>query len=296
MTVGDVSTRRTLFVGLSTLDVIHVVAAPPGRNEKVTATRQFVAAGGPAANAAVTFAALGGDPLLVTSVGVGPVADLIRGDLQRFGVVVKDVNSNSRRAGDAAVSAILLDRATGERSVVSMDGAATQVSAPVGQEPLFDDALAVLIDGHHPDLALWAAHTAKAANIPVILDAGRWRPVFADLLPLCDTVICSADFRVPGSADSQESADHVRQLGVMRVAVSRGPDSILWWEDDEHGSVEVPSVNAVDTLGAGDALHGAFAFAALDEGLSFADQLRAAAKVAALRCSILGPRSWLDAL
>ena len=70
-----------VFVGLATLDVIHRISGPPDVNEKVTATEQFVAAGGPAANAAVTFAALGGDAILVTALGDGPVADLIRSDL-----------------------------------------------------------------------------------------------------------------------------------------------------------------------------------------------------------------------
>ena len=53
-------TPTGVFVGLATLDVIHRITAPPAVNEKITARQQFVAAGGPATNAAVTFAALGG--------------------------------------------------------------------------------------------------------------------------------------------------------------------------------------------------------------------------------------------
>ncbi len=49
-----------LFVGLATLDVIHRIAEPPAVNEKITASGQFVSAGGPAANAAVTFAVSAG--------------------------------------------------------------------------------------------------------------------------------------------------------------------------------------------------------------------------------------------
>jgi sugar/nucleoside kinase (ribokinase family) len=60
--------RRTgLFVGLSTLDIVYRVAAPPGPDEKVQAAGQDLAAGGPATNAAVTFAALGGAATLGTS-------------------------------------------------------------------------------------------------------------------------------------------------------------------------------------------------------------------------------------
>ena len=64
MSTTDVRTNPAapvgVFVGLTVLDVVHRVTALPGRNEKITALSQFLAAGGPAANAAVIFAALGG--------------------------------------------------------------------------------------------------------------------------------------------------------------------------------------------------------------------------------------------
>ena len=63
-----------MFVGLTTLDVLHRVERSPGPNEKVTALRQDVAAGGPAANAAVVFAAMGGTARLITSMGSDPLA------------------------------------------------------------------------------------------------------------------------------------------------------------------------------------------------------------------------------
>src|SRR5690348_14407025 len=80
------SEPRGIFVGLATLDVIHRIDEPPAVNQKITATAQFVAAGGPAANAAVTFAALGGGAVLVTALGTEPVADLVRSDLIEHGV------------------------------------------------------------------------------------------------------------------------------------------------------------------------------------------------------------------
>src|SRR6201991_3371515 len=80
-----------VFVGLATLDVIHRITKAPAANQKITSASQFVAAGGPAANAAVTFAALGGCAVLVTALGDDPVADLIRADLAAYRVDVIDV-------------------------------------------------------------------------------------------------------------------------------------------------------------------------------------------------------------
>lgn len=285
-------TRRAVFVGLCTLDVVHRVDHLPGRNEKITATSQFVAAGGPATNAAVTFAGLGGRATLVTSIGEGLVSGAIREDLQRHGVEVLDVGVGQ----EPAVSAVALDARTGDRSVTSIDAAASRVVAPTGLDDVISGADVVMVDGHHPELALWAARTARTAAVRVVADAGRWRPVFADLLPLCADVICSADFRTPGASTSAAAAEALAAMGPVRTATSHGPEPITWWSDGRTGEVMVPEVVAVDTLGAGDVLHGAFTYYSVDEGLGFATQLAKAAAVAALRCSTLGPRAWLDDL
>ncbi len=87
---SDVSRPVGVFVGLATLDVIHRVSSPPASNQKITSNAQFVAAGGPAANAAVTFAALGGTAVLVTALGDDPVAALIKAELAECDVRVID--------------------------------------------------------------------------------------------------------------------------------------------------------------------------------------------------------------
>lgn len=81
---------RGLFVGLCTLDVIQLVDHAPGANEKLTAREQVVAAGGPAANAAVAFAHLGGAATLLTAIGRHPLGVAVAADLDRLGVTVVD--------------------------------------------------------------------------------------------------------------------------------------------------------------------------------------------------------------
>ncbi len=86
-----------VFVGLATLDVIHRVTRRPGPDEKVTALRQDIAAGGPAANAAVTYAALGGRARLVTALGTDRLAGVIGDELQTHRVEVVDVDVDATR-------------------------------------------------------------------------------------------------------------------------------------------------------------------------------------------------------
>jgi sugar/nucleoside kinase (ribokinase family) len=57
------------FIGLCTVDAAYVVDDFPLPNHKVSAQRQELTAGGPATNAAITFAFLGGAASLVSALG-----------------------------------------------------------------------------------------------------------------------------------------------------------------------------------------------------------------------------------
>ena len=309
---SDGGPRRALgvFVGLATLDVVHRVERLPGANEKVTALRQDVAAGGPAANAAVVFAALGGRARLVTTLGTDPVARLIRAELESRGVEVVDVTPAATTP--PAVSAVAVTHSSGDRAVTSMDAAAHDVAAPADLARHLAGAEVVLVDGHHAHLAVAAARAARGFASPaapqplIVLDAGRWRPGMAALLDDVDVAICAADFRAPGTGDAVASAVALLEGGVATVATTGGGDPVRWWRPTASGTVEngiiaVPQVTVVDTLGAGDAFHGAFAWFVIqrppdDDGTDVRRALDSAGRVAAFRCTLPGPRAWLDAL
>jgi sugar/nucleoside kinase (ribokinase family) len=155
----------------------------------------------------------------------------------------------------------------------------------VGVPPDLDltDADAVLVDGHHPALARFAARAAR----PLVVDAGSWRPVFADVLPHATVVACSAAFRPPGPALLDR---------VPHVAITDGPRPVRWRSGDRSGELAVPPVDAVDTAGAGDVFHGALAVAvARDPEIEdLPEALRYAVRIAGLRVAHRGPRTWID--
>ncbi|MDR7382208.1 PfkB family carbohydrate kinase [Promicromonospora iranensis] len=274
------------FAGLTTLDVIHRSAVRPGPNQKITAVRQDVSAGGPAANAAVTAATLGARALLISALGTGSVGSAARGDLERHGVEIHDTAEG--REIPLAVSAVLVDDATGDRSVVSPDATLTDgldvSSADLDALPRPD---VVLLDGHHPDLArsVLAYANALEPRPLIVLDAGRWRPVFADLMGAADVTARSADFRAP--------ADVARSPATV---ATHGAAPVTWCDDDgRRGATDVPTVDVRDTLGAGDAFHGALVVA-LAQGADLEAAVAEAVRVASLRVQYVGPRSWLENL
>ncbi len=299
-----------VFVGLATLDVIHRIAKAPAANQKITSTAQFVAAGGPAANAAVTFAGLGGDAILVTALGDDPVAGLIRADLAAYGVSVVDAAAGTTRT--VPVSAVAVVESTGDRSVVSLDAVNSDAVPPPGLGDIVADADVVLVDGHHPLMARTAAREAAARGTALVVDAGRWKPVMSELIQYTTDMVCSNDFRVPGADAPDSTAAALVRRGVRTVVTTHGGNPVRWWSDGASGSVPVEPVVVVDTLGAGDAFHGAYSYfstrleTGIERGIErgvergtekgIAERVDRSARVAALRCSVVGPRAWLSEL
>jgi sugar/nucleoside kinase (ribokinase family) len=263
------------------VDLVQRVADLPAPGEKVQSESVEIAAGGPAANAAVAVAALGAHARLSTVLGAHPLAQLASTDLSECGVEVVDVLPD--RTAPPPVSAVSVRTSDGERTVVSHN--AVGVSAPASVD--LADADVLLLDGHHPGLAMRAARRASALGIPVVLDAGSWKPVLADLLSYVDVCACSSAFRsdVP--------------LTNSVVIRTNGSDPVTWQAGSERGEVAVPAVDARDTVGAGDVWHGAFALAVgrLGRVPAAADlpaMIKFANRAAGVRVQHEGARAWVE--
>jgi sugar/nucleoside kinase (ribokinase family) len=286
-----------LCVGLATVDLVYRVDRIPGVDEKAQATGLEIAAGGPAANAAVTAAALGAAVTLVTAVGRHSLGELIRADLQAQGVRVIDAAAGSEQP--PPVSAVTVLETTGERTVVSRNAGGRAVGVPDGGLP---DADLTLVDGHHPALALAAARAARR----LLVDAGSWRPVFPEIFRYAEVVAASGDFRHP-DAETAAAGDlrhpdaagadaaTAAAIGAPAVVVTHGSRPVSWFSGGRSGRIPVPPVAAVDTVGAGDAFHGALAVA-MSRGDDLPDAVASAIRVAGVRVAHPGPRAWLRAL
>lgn len=281
-----------VFVGLSTLDIAYSVARYPDEDTKTQAQDQFLGAGGPAANAAVAFAGLSGrTPALITALGDHQLAHLIRHDLDEYGVALLDATPGARHR--PPVSSIVVATETGTRTIVSLDGSAITATFDPAQLGPLDDAAVLLVDGHYPELAFGFATAARKRGVPVVLDAGRWRESHARLLPLVDIAICSEAFAPPEvTGGTDELFDYLHARGVTSAALTRGGGAIPYSTAGERGTVEVAAAAVVDTLGAGDIMHGAFCHYHV-AGQSFPQALRSAADIATLACGYLGTRAWI---
>jgi sugar/nucleoside kinase (ribokinase family) len=286
--------------GLTTLDVVQTVTAVPRPDEKVVAYGLDVRFGGPAANAAATAVALGVRTRLVTAIGTGPVADLVRAGLAGAGVEVVDLAAGT--TATPPVSTVLVTRATGERAVASVNAVGMPDLGTAADRALadgvLDGATALLVDGHHLAAGVLLAAAARRRGVPVLLDGGSWKPGLGALLDQVDHAVLSADF----AADEHGGRDVLDVVAdrwpVRTVARSAGAgDVLLLGPDRERSTVTVPAVPAhevVDTLGAGDVLHGATA-AALARGVDLPDALRAGVRQATESVRHPGALGWAAA-
>jgi sugar/nucleoside kinase (ribokinase family) len=277
-----------LFVGLTTCDQVYRIEDFIERNHKHYATEFAIYAGGPATNAAVTYGALGGHPTLITAVGRNPLSKLIHSDILRFVPDMIDIMHNETIS--PPVATVLVSRSNGDRTIVTTMPETRHVRVPANLEGIVKKADSVLVDGFYMDVALQAAAHAKRLGKTVILDGGSWKPGMDGLLRLIDVAIVSERFVVPDKTDVLEA---VSEFGVRHGAITRGQRAITVKLPEGYCELPVEQISAVDTLAAGDVLHGAFSYF-WDQGDHFVDALRKASAVATFSCRFFGAREWVD--
>ncbi|WP_280414673.1 PfkB family carbohydrate kinase [Nocardia carnea] len=287
--------KTGLFAGISTVDIAYLVDSYPAEDTKTQALDQFIGAGGPATNAAVAYAALGGASTLVTAVGRHRLGDLIRNDLSAHGVRVVDVRAGSDH--QPPVSSIVVAESAATRTIVSLDGARIAVEYDHRLADRLTGVNVVLVDGHYPALAAGLCERAHSLGIPTVLDAGRFKDSHVALLPHIRSAICSAAFAPPGitPGDTDAVLAYLRTAGVENIAITNGSDPILGLTGGREFRIDIPEVRAVDTLGAGDILHGAFCYFT-STGHDFVRSLASASEVASFSCRFFGTREWCTRL
>lgn len=286
-----------LFAGLTTIDIAYLVNSYPSEDTKQRAVDQFMGAGGPAANAAVTYSSLAKrNATLITALGETPLAEIAHSDLSQHNVSISDIISNPEQKPSVSSIIVATDKET--RTIVSLDAHGIQTKIDDKPSLMVSKATpVVLVDGHYDRLSIVVASAAHKLGIPVVLDGGRWKPIFNELLPLVDIAICSSSFEAPNVGNKpKEVFKYLDSLGIKQSAITRGGKPTLYSDFGKSGSIEIPPTHAIDTLGAGDILHGAFCHYFNETRQSFIEALTLATDIASKSCSYFGTRRWIKAL
>ena len=190
--------------------------------------------------------------------------------------------------GTASVSLILLD-AEGEKTIATRRGVGLGQALPENADRLVADADAVLVDNRFPDFVTAVCRAAQARKIPIVIDLDLATKPDDALLKLGTHVIASTE-ALRATTGLSEPAAALKRLAEHVpgfVAVTDGPNGVYWLENGALRHMPAFAVKAIDTLGAGDAFHGAFTLA-MAEGRDLVGALRFASAAAALKCTHFG--------
>lgn len=274
-----------LCLGHASYDLIFTVSHHPAPDEKCIASAFLACGGGPAANAAVAIARLGLKSAFAGYLGADLYGDKHFWELQQEGVIVDFI---VRGSAPTPLSAVLV-KPDGKRALVNYRGETRYLP-----ENALDFSLIVpkviLLDGHEPLLSASLVGWAKNRGIATVLDAGSLHPGTEQLMNRVDYLVCSEKFAYQYSQDTDaKRALHLLGRQAERVVITLGERGLIWQKERETGEWPAFKVGALDTTGAGDAFHGAFA-ACLAAGKGWPETLRYASAVAALCCTEVGAR------
>jgi len=292
--------KRVLCVGHAVQDFIFRTPQLPHGAEKHRASGYCEAGGGPAATAAVTVVRLGGAARLVSRLGEDAVATTIRAELERYGV---DCHHLRCFAGhQSSVSAVFVDDA-GERLIVNHTDASLPTDPSWLESTVSLEGIdVVLADTRWPDGAIAMLMRARAAGLPAVLDADVPVPKTRSLLQSATHIAFSMaglkDYS--GCSDAMTDIEQALRQTAIRLkawcCVTMGASGVLIvdarFDQSDITARTIPAfpVKPVDTLGAGDVWHGAFALA-LAEGADEIAAVRAASAAAAIKVTRLGGRA-----
>lgn len=277
-------------VGSANADLVIAVARRPGAGETVLGGDLVVTPGGKGANQAVAAARLGGQVHFVGCVGDDEHGRLLRASLRAAGV-----NETRLRIGSAPTgTAVVLVTPDGDNSIVVSPGANGQLSGrdiEAAADLLARVGVLVLQREIDPEVSAAAAAITEAGGGRVLLALSPTGPMPQRLLASADPVVVNEqealDLIGQSSGAGEDSARALLALGPRSAVVTLGPAGAVAADRNGVVRVEAPSVRAIDTTGAGDALTGALA-CRLAAGDDLPQALRIAVRVAALSVTRTG--------
>jgi sulfofructose kinase len=250
-------------VGLNAADTVIRLPHFPAFNSKVEFHQSEVLPGGQVASAVFACSKWG-----LKARYVGKIGDDSLGLLQQSEMEGAEVEAHWTVEPNcqSQSSYILVDEGTGERTVLWKRDPRLELLPRDLREEWVTRSRLLHVDGHDCSAAATAAQWACKARIPVTADLDNLYPGVEALLENVDYAITSREFpaRICGEPDLFASLPRMAaRFGCRLTAATLGADGVLAWDGGRFHYSPAFDVKPVDTTGAGDIFHAAFAFALL---------------------------------
>lgn len=288
---------KIVVLGSTNTDMVISGKSIPAPGETVSGGRFIMNPGGKGANQAVAAARLSARK--GACVFIGKVGDDLFGRdcarrMKKDGISARLVVDAKEPSG----TALILVDAKGQ-NVISVALGANGTLSPQDVAPFkaeIENAAVLLLQLETPvETVVWAAETAHAAKVPVILNPAPARKLPSKLYRLVDWITPNESeaelltgVKVDSAAGAAKAAEVLLKRGVGNVAITMGSKGVYCSSCAK--LYPAKKVKAVDCVAAGDTFNGAFAVA-LAEGASCAGAIAFAQKASAISVTRRGAQS-----
>ena len=271
--------------------LLRITDLPSFKEHRHSRVQNFdVQGGGPVSTGLAAMAKLGAKVGYVGNVGDDHWGTVILNEYKKYGVDTSRVVVEKGVTSPCVV--VLVEVGSGERVFMILP---SNLPSPkfgkAERECVLGSKMVFLAGGG--DAVVEAAKVAKGANIPVLIDG----LATGGLEGLVDVAICGEEhaYAVTHTNDPLRAVEKLSKNGYRTVGITLGSKGSIFKTEGKIVRQEASKVKVVDTTGAGDVFHGAFAYGIV-QGWDVQKTAEFASAVSALKCTKLGGRAGIPTL
>ena len=280
-----------LALGRICVDKFLVLDRFPAEDTKVEVVDTMLESGGNSSTAACCVNRLGGKAAFIGRVGDDEGGRYCLNRLKEYGVDVEHVRIIP--GGVTPMSHILVSQETGTRTLLSQKNPLPPIKLKEADHHLIHEAAVILLDPGCTHLAPELAQIHQRGAI--VYDCEIRQDGLDAMMVLADYFVPSADFLLAGKQSGTKSK-LISQIYSLdrkvsgRLIVTAGADGAYYMHEGILYQVAPPNLPIIDTTGAGDNFHGAFAYA-LSRGYTIHKAVKLSVATATLSCREFGSKA-----
>lgn len=282
---------KIVGIGANVHDTLISVPHFPKEDTKSKCTFVTESGGGPCATGLVAASKLGAECAYIGALADDAGGKFLLSDMIKFGVSAE--YTVLQKNASSFASYILLNTGNATRTCVFNKDNLPIFEIDENAKKAIEAAEVLMVDGNELENAVKGAKIARGAKTKVLYDAGGIYEDVEKLLRLTDILIPSEEFSLEftGKKTAEDAAHALFEMFSSEVVViTQGKEGGIILQNGKIRRYPSFKVNAVDSNGAGDVFHGAFAYG-VTKGFSYYDCCVFASAVSALKCTAVGARA-----
>ena len=253
---------KALCIGHATYDFTMSMKDYPKENTKYRVENAVECGGGPASNAAFLLSLWGVETYFAGVVGNDENGKKIKEEFKKVNVNTRFLEVDSNK--DTTMSFVLINAKNGSRTIFTKKSSGMKLTKEINIKPDL-----ILVDGEELEASKKVLLNNK--NAISIIDAGKLRESTIELAKMVDYVVCSRTFveeyiGIKIDLSNNEALDEIfvkLMTDFKNVIITLEENGALYQKEGKVKLIPSIEVDEVDSTGAGDIFHGAFAYSLL---------------------------------